>query len=296
MISQAAIDLIIECEVSSKAYYEKNYRHPEWPGGASGITIAIGYDLGYASLAKCHADWGPRCPDAELKVMDRCLGVRGDPARQLLPSVKSVIDIPWDAATAVFLDRDIPQWTRAVCNAIPGADKLSPDCLGALVSLAYNRGASFDAKGDRYAEMRAIKAHIVSGNLPAVADDIRSMKRLWPTVHGLRARRDAEAALFERGLKNSAPAPVSPRVPVEPAKTLPPAPANIAEHGSSGGSAAATAKAIQESVPAEHVWSYLDIALAVGGCIAVAVIVWLTVRWYRSSQPVLARAKDQPVT
>jgi hypothetical protein len=49
--SQAAIDLIVMEEVSSQAAYTKLYQGPTWPGGASGVTIGIGYDGGYSTPA-----------------------------------------------------------------------------------------------------------------------------------------------------------------------------------------------------------------------------------------------------
>jgi len=200
MISQRAIDLIVAAEVSSQAYYEAHYQHPEWPGGASGVTIGIGYDLGYADQDKLEADWKSRVPDDMLDTMASCLGVHGGAARDLLHDVRDDITIPWDAAMAVFLQRDVPLWEGKVCAAIPAAANLSPDSLGALVSLAYNRGASFNLPGDRYREMRAIRDHVTAGQLDLVPDDFRSMKRLWPEMRGLRDRRDAEANLFAAGL------------------------------------------------------------------------------------------------
>ena len=80
------------------------------------------------------------------------------------------------------------------------------DSFGALVSLAYNRGASFSAPGDRYREMRAIHDHMASGRFDKVPDEFRSMKRLWPNMAGLRNRRDHEADLFAKGLA-ATPAP-----------------------------------------------------------------------------------------
>lgn len=265
MISQRAIDLIVACEVTSQSYYEKHYRHPEWPGGASGVTIGIGYDLGYASLEKLHADWDGRVSDDMLKVMARCLGVKGQSAKKLLSSIRHKIEIPWDAAMAVFLERDIPEWTRRVCNAIPGADKLTPDCLGVIVSIAYNRGASFGALGDRYTEMRAIRQHIIAGELYKVTDDIRSMKRLWPDVKGLRDRRDAEAKLFSEGLTTVTPPP-----DVEPVETIKETkqPASVpAAVVASGGTAVAAA---QQGLS----WPVIIMA-----AVAVAVVVFLVIHF-----------------
>lgn len=54
-ISQRAIALIVGCEVSGKANYEARYQRPVWPKGLSGITIGIGYDVGYSN--KIYWSW-----------------------------------------------------------------------------------------------------------------------------------------------------------------------------------------------------------------------------------------------
>jgi hypothetical protein len=46
-ISQETLDVIVAEEVSSKVTYQAHYQHPQWPGGASRVTIGIGYDCGY---------------------------------------------------------------------------------------------------------------------------------------------------------------------------------------------------------------------------------------------------------
>jgi hypothetical protein len=61
--------------------------------------------------------------------------------------------------------------------AFPGINELSPDAQGALVSLVFNRGTSME--GDRRREMRAIQAAVANGDLQEIADQLRSMKRLW---------------------------------------------------------------------------------------------------------------------
>lgn len=221
-ISQSAFDLIVAEEVTSKAYYEKHYTRPEWPGGQSGVTVGIGYDLGYATVAKIRGDWAKHVPVEMLAIMCSCAGARGALAKQLLASVKPNIVIPWAAAIDVFANRDVPNWTAEVIKRIPKAASLPPTCLGVIVGLAYNRGASFDLPGDRYSEMRAIKFHIQNGMLREVPADLRTMKRLWPGVRGLRDRREHEAALWEKALagrENSMTA-----MPVAFAPIAPPAP------------------------------------------------------------------------
>jgi hypothetical protein len=48
-VSRKGLQQIVQHEISSASYYRKFLSHPTWPGGSSGITIGIGYDLGYNS-------------------------------------------------------------------------------------------------------------------------------------------------------------------------------------------------------------------------------------------------------
>ena len=204
-ISKGVFDFIVQKEVSSKAYYDKALQRPTWPKEASGITVAIGYDVGWATKEKLWADWSNRISDAMITVLERACGVRGAPARDLLPSIKPYVAVPWDAAIAVFTDRDVPKWVETVRRALPNCDRLTPDSFGALVSLAYNRGQEFtsdpahDHEG-RYREMRNIREHMESGQFDRVPGEFRAMKRLWPNSAGLRDRREQEAKIFENGL------------------------------------------------------------------------------------------------
>jgi hypothetical protein len=230
LISQAAIDLIVREEVSSKKVYERNYRRPEWPGGASGVTIGIGYDVGAGvnDKAQLWADWRGRIPDPMIAALEPAIGVTGERALVLTARLRDRVDVPWDAANAVFEGVDIPRWYAICAKALPNFEKLPPDCRGALVSLAYNRGASFSKQRDpgdpldRHREMRAIRQHMAERKYDRIPDEFRSMKRLWhgKGLDGLLARRDREAALFAAGLKRPA-APVAAPAPVPQPRPTP---------------------------------------------------------------------------
>lgn len=289
-ISQEADDLIIACEVGSKAQYEKKYRHPEWPGGRSGVTIGLGYDLGFADHAKIDRDWSDRLPRPMVLAMVPCLGVTGEAAHAMLATVRNEIDVPWDDAAFVYEHHDIPEWTERVCTVIPGAEKLHPHCLGALTSIAYNRGASFKNTGDRYKEMRAVRSHIIAGELSLVDDEIRAMKRLWPGANerGLLIRRDKEADLWNKGLSSP--------VPLAPPKSKPSeAPAPLVrpqdKPGSTGPGVGGTLSTTTAAAAAQG-FGYGP--YIVGGVILAGVIVTAGVigyREYQKRQPTLARAK-----
>jgi GH24 family phage-related lysozyme (muramidase) len=199
-ISQKAFDLIVEFEVSSKQVYEAKYRSTVWPKGESGVTIGIGYDVGYASKQQLWNDWQGAIADTMITTLERALGVKGTAAKALAATLAPSVNIPFDAAIAVHRGKVVPRWVALVEGALQNTNLLTPDSLGALVSLTYNRGASYPKPGDRYREMRAIKQHMATKNFAAIPAEFRSMKRLWPTVPGLQSRREREARLFETGL------------------------------------------------------------------------------------------------
>lgn len=198
-ISLEAIEEIIFEEDSSEWYYLKCYQHPEWPGGASGVTIALGYDLGYASAAKIHTDFDSLLDPHMIDLMISVSGHTGTRAHIDVERIGRLITIPWAVALKVFLKRDMPLWIATIHHILPNTDKLGPTCLGMLVSLAYNRGASFNNIGDRYREMRAIKTDMALQHFADIPNQFRSMARLW--TGGVHARRLREAALFEKGLE-----------------------------------------------------------------------------------------------
>lgn len=199
--SKAAIDLIVAEEVSSQATYVKLYQHPTWPGGESGVTIGIGYDCGYSTPSTIAADWSPFLSPAAVKCLQDVAGVTGPPARSEAHILAQVVTVPWDAAIGVFMNRDMPKWEGLVQKAVPNTDQLAGDSFGALVSLAYNRGAGgFNSTIDRFREMHAIRQLMALRRYDSIPNEFRSMKRLWPNVLGLRLRRDHEAALFQKGL------------------------------------------------------------------------------------------------
>lgn len=200
-ISTTAFDLIVEFEVSSEQVYTRKYRGPVWPGGRSGVTVGIGYDVGYADAPTLAADFGGAIPAAMIDALRTVIGKTGAPAQQLAKNLAGQVDVPWAAAISVHKLKVVPRWVGLVEHSLANTAAIGPDCLGALVSLTYNRGASFSSDGDRYQEMRAIKAHMAAHAFDKIPGDLRAMKRLWPDVPGLQIRREREARLFEAGLR-----------------------------------------------------------------------------------------------
>ena len=196
-LNQTASDFIITCEVSSPAIYQARYMHPVWPGGSSGLTIGVGYDLGFSNEKWMKRDW-PNMSDADRALLRNALHVYGLPAKAKLQTVASV-KVPWDEAKAQFF-AFLPYPTKKTEDAFPNCSDLSDDSFGALVSLIFNRGDSIPEKDPSRHEMYLIQQFMASKQFDKVPDQFRAMKHLWPDSRGLQIRRDAEAALFEHGL------------------------------------------------------------------------------------------------
>lgn len=194
VISNAALDKIIEFEISSPSTYNSKYRNPIWPGGESGVTIGIGYDLGYNTLSDFRNTWGNYISSADLSLISKVIGLKGPSAKNKLSTVKQV-DIPFETAKVIFYQYTLGRYARYVRKIYPKAHQLPPDAQGALLSLVFNRGYSLN--GDTRREMKNIQSYIDNKNLSKIAAELRSMKRLWPNVRGLLLRREAEAILVE---------------------------------------------------------------------------------------------------
>jgi GH24 family phage-related lysozyme (muramidase) len=168
----------------------------DWPGGASGITIGLGYDLGYESAGDFEKDWQVLLGAGDFTTLCQVVGLKGADAQAKASGLKT-IKIKSADAEQVFLERSVPKYQALTQQAFPGVDALPADAQGALFSLVYNRGTSMN--GDSRKEMRAIRDAVPNGDLQEIANQLRAMKRLWVNkgLDGLLKRRDAEADLVE---------------------------------------------------------------------------------------------------
>lgn len=208
-VSRASLDLIIRYEISSPAYYNKALSKPTWPGGASGVTIGIGYDLGYNTKSQIRTDWGGLVSDDALSHLLAVAGIKGDPAKGAARAAKaSGVKISYEAAKTVFAQKTLPRYARSTRKVWPGVEALPYDAQGALLSLVFNRGSSL--RGSRRTEMAAIKGLVPQKDLEGIADQIEKMKRLWEGkgLDGLLKRRDAEAKLVRNAAHSYDPAEV----------------------------------------------------------------------------------------
>ena len=207
MLNKKSLDLILEFEVGGgENYYNKFLKNPSWPGEQSGVTIGVGYDLGYVNKTEFTNDW----KELNQKDFDRLykvVGIKGIAAKDLIRGLKD-ISIPWELSLKVFNNKTVTKFYNLTQKTFPNFDNLPEDAKGGLVSLVFNRGAALE--GDRRREMKLIRdgMKLVSTfdqkALTFIANQIRNMKRIWiggSIEKGMNRRRDAEAKLIEDSLK-----------------------------------------------------------------------------------------------
>ena len=91
-IPTRAVSFIAREEVGSRGFYDAQCARPTWPGGASGVTIGVGYDLGYQ--AGFAADWSDLLTPADMARLKPWLGLKGQAAKDG-PAQLTAITIPW---------------------------------------------------------------------------------------------------------------------------------------------------------------------------------------------------------
>ncbi len=211
-ISATGYQFIVRWETGGKSYYERVIKgRPIWPGFASGITIGCGFDLGHQSLAHFRQQWGTRLGASDFERLTATIGLKTvSPNRDAKVArakafVRSLSDIvvPWDMAIEQFDNSKYPDILRQLFGALDNLDSLHPHSRAALLSLTFNRGTPYREPGDRYKEMRAIRAAMASGtaaDFARIPQLLRDMQRIWGEQSSLAERRRGEADLFQAGL------------------------------------------------------------------------------------------------
>lgn len=196
MISKKSIDLIIQFEIGGRNYYDKALQKPTWPGGDSGVTVGIGYDLGYNTEKQFLADWSPSLNLNFVNALRPLCGLKGQKAKGMIKGEVLNVRIPYNIAYDVFVKSTLPRFYKATLSIYPEMTELNEDTQGALVSMVFNRGTKLD--GDRRKEMKAIVDLVKNKDYEGIAEEIEKSKRLWEGVglDGLVIRREAEADLI----------------------------------------------------------------------------------------------------
>ena len=200
MLSKKAVDLIIQFEVGGRAFYDKKLQSPIWAGGDSGVTIGMGYDMGYVNEKQFFIDWGNKLTPNFLDPLKKVVGLKGQQAKQMLRGELLQVKISYNIAYEVFVKCSVPKYFKLTKAIYPELESLNEDTQGALVSMVYNRGNKLE--GDSRVEMKAIVEMVKNKDYEGIAEEIEKSKRHWEGkgLDGLVVRREAEADLVRDSL------------------------------------------------------------------------------------------------
>lgn len=221
-LSKQGINAIISYEIGAEyvgdvRYYNSRLSKPTYPGGNSGVTIGIGYDLGYNTVAQIRKDWEGKVNGNVLAFLVSCAGLKGATAAKKIKPETSVFKIPYEVASDVFINSTLPRFCKEAKESFPAIEKLNPLAQAVIVSVVFNRGngladtSSNAQKEGRRKEMRQLVEAIEKVDYNAIANEIEAMKRLWDGVpdfdgdvetkmQGLIDRRIAEAKLVRQSI------------------------------------------------------------------------------------------------
>ncbi len=197
-VSPEAKNMCIEFETGGQAYYTSSLQRPTVPPGASGVTIGVGYDLGYNTRSQILADWGGLLSDSHVARLQSVSGKTGASARAALGSVRDII-VPWDKATIVYDKRTTPRFVALTEATYPGILNMHPHIQGVMLSTTFNRGSALSPY-ERRKELVWSRDSILEGNYWLLPGYQLKMRRLWPNIRGLTRRYTAHAALMQRGV------------------------------------------------------------------------------------------------
>jgi hypothetical protein len=184
---------------------------PHWPGGGSGLTIGMGYDLKHHTAAELRRDWGGVLSEEQLKRLEAYAVRVNKKGKRVAPkkragkaAIKATRDIvvDYDSAVKVFEEKIQPRWEGRAYKIFPGLETMDPYTQASVVSMVYNRGDSMKGKkgqmrGEHFME---IKKAVAERDTKKIAATIRAMKvdhNNPGNKRGLHRRREAEAKNIE---------------------------------------------------------------------------------------------------
>ena len=210
-LSENALKLILDFEVGGgPVYYNKKAKFPVWPGGASGITIGIGVDLGHIKKGDFEKNISPYYSVEQNEKLVKCIGFTGKVGSEqsqnemltLLETVKDC-ELSYESAIEIHTNFTIPLYYERTKKTFKGLDSLPPDARGAIVSLVFNRGTKLD--GPKRIHMAKIAELVLKYDkdqnpelLSQISHTLIDMAEIWKgekTYEGLKRRRLAEANL-----------------------------------------------------------------------------------------------------
>lgn len=189
--------------------FERYEARPYHPGDdSSGVTIAIGYDLGQQSKSQIQQDLANFYTIEQIQRLITAQGKKGAEAQGF---IQKLSDITITKSNALQLATVLKtRYANQVLSIYPETLNLHPHCQGVLLSLVFNRGPSLTdpkppKKGLTRIHMRQIRDALKNNKPEEIPEIFRDMSKLWNKTgskgnSGVGIRRREEAKIFEKGL------------------------------------------------------------------------------------------------
>jgi len=137
------IAYIAKAETGGLSYYDNNAQFPHYPGGKSGITIGVGFDLGQNSTQEFTRVWSSYLSSTEIAELSKDSKLKNRPKRGSKKRARELkkmgIQISFDIAWQVFTKDTLPDYYDKTQSIYPSLPNLPDLCRSALVSLIYQR-------------------------------------------------------------------------------------------------------------------------------------------------------------
>ncbi len=167
-----------------------------WPGGASGVTLDPGFDLGQQELETFQSQYSALLSTQELSACQQCLGIQGRSAKKFLNQSRALLGIRISRATALTLFPVVvaPYWV-AITKRFPALkNEVTPaQVQTALLSIAFNRGANNK-------DLNVLTESISDHDWSSVGEIIKAMQQDHALL-GIRKRRKMEGELILTALR-----------------------------------------------------------------------------------------------
>ncbi len=168
---------------------------PYWPGGAVGVHLDPGVDLGSASPEIVTAAYRGHLDNDAWRAVEGALGKRGEIAQECLrhDPVLRQINIDRPTAAGLFAHVADPIW-RALVRHFPslGRDDAPPEIQTAMLSLAFDYGPTHHT-------LEALRQQLAKRDWSALADLVNAMEK-HHRLDRMHRRRRQEAALIRRAI------------------------------------------------------------------------------------------------
>lgn len=178
--------------------FEGHVGKPYWPGGASGITLDAGFDLGYADESLFMALYAKHMTHAERQACLDAMGIRGKAAYEHLRTSEVLEDlrVAFETARRNFPHMAASYWSSLLTRFPSLIHDDVPDAVhSVMLSLAINRGPGNP-------EFRQLRSPLEAGRWHKIGVLVEQMQQDHQ-LEGIQKRRREEGALIKESIREA---------------------------------------------------------------------------------------------